>query len=392
MILLTETRPREDIARLDDAWAAPESFAFLPARGAHSRAWVEQAVAQLPAALARDHFALLTSGSTGRPKLVVGRKARADALARALHDLQDLDACAATVLALPLPYCFAFVNQWRWARALGRRLTPTAGFAEPDALRTALADARDAMLCLVGAQMPLLEGLAGAAAYPGVTRVNFAGGRFPQEKLGRLRDLVPAARVFNNYGCAEAMPRLALRDAGAADEAAIIGPPLPGVRLRAVDAQRLEFQSPYGAVGFVTDDGFRAVSDDDWIPTGDLAEPLPGGAWRLLGREGEVFKRYGEKIALPDLLAAARAVHPGEAAAFRERDPAGEEGYVLVLAPAPAPAAVRAVLGVFRDRFPRTHWPLRIEARDDLPRLANGKIDTPALKSTPGPVLWKQHL
>ena len=192
--------------------------------------------------------------------------------------------------------------------------------------------------------------------------------------------------------CAEAMPRLTLRPAEAADDAAVIGPPLPGVRLRAVDAQRLEFQSPFGAVGFVTDDGFRAVSDDDWIPTGDLAEPLPGGAWRLLGREGEVFKRYGEKIALPDILAAARTAHEGEAAAFRERDPAGEEGYVLVLAPAPDPAAVRAVLGVFRDRFPRTHWPLRIEARDDLPRLANGKIDTSALKSTPGPVLWKQHL
>ncbi|MFO1520870.1 MAG: AMP-binding protein [Kiritimatiellia bacterium] len=389
MILLTETRPREDIARLDDAWAAPESFAFLPARGAHSRAWVEQAVAQLPAALARDHFALLTSGSTGRPKLVVGRKARADALARALHDLQDLDACAATVLALPLPYCFAFVNQWRWARALGRRLTPTAGFAEPDALRTALADARDAMLCLVGAQMPLLEGLAGAAAYPGVTRVNFAGGRFPRKTRPPPRPL-PAARVFNNYGCAEAMPRLALRDAGATRTRprssarppgrapARGGRPAPGPTLR---RRRLRHRRRVP----------RRVRRRPDSPPATSPNPCPA-AWRLLGREGEAFKRYGEKIALPDLLAAARAVHPGEAAAFRERDPAGEEGYVLVLAPAPAPAAVRAVLGVFRDRFPRTHWPLRIEARDDLPRLANGKIDTPALKSAPGPVLWKQHL
>ncbi len=392
MRILVETTPREDLARLDEAWAEPDSFAFLPARGAHSRNWVEQAVAQLPPAVARDHFALLTSGSTGRPKLVVGRKTRADALARALHDLQELGPCAATVLALPLPYCFAFVNQWRWARALDRRLIATAGFAEPDALRAALMDARDAMLCLVGAQMPLLEGLADADTFPGVTRVNFAGGRFPQEKLERLRDLFPAARVFNNYGCAEAMPRLTLRPAEAAAEAAVIGPPLPGVRLRAEDGQRLEFQSPYGAVGFVTDDGFRAVSDNDWIPTGDLAEPLPDGAWRLLGREGEVFKRYGEKIALPDLLAAVRATHPGEVAAFRERDPAGEEGYVLVLSPTPDPAAVRKVLGVFRDRFPRPHWPLRIEAREQLPLLANGKTDTASLQSVPGAVLWKQHL
>ena len=112
----------------------------------------------------------------------------------------------------------------------------------------------------------------------------------------------------------------------------------------------------------------------------------------LYEQAGEVFKRYGEKIALPDILSAAAERHPGQTAAFRERDPSGEEGYVLVLAPAPDPAAVRKVLGVYRDRFPRAHWPLRIESRDDLPRLANGKIDTPALKSSPGPVLWKQHL
>ena len=118
-------------------------------------------------------------------------------------------------------------------------------------------------------------------------------------------------RVFNNCGCAEAMPRLTLRRA----EAAVIGPPLPGVWLRAGEDGRLEFQSPYAAVALVTDSGLHPVDPGDWTPAGDLAEPRPGGSWRLLGREGDVFNRYGEKIALPDLLPAAAERHPGETSA-----------------------------------------------------------------------------
>ena len=62
-----------------------------------------------------------------------------------------------TVVALPLTYSFAFVNQWLWARQLGRRLVPTPGLAAPAELGRALDGCRDAMLCLVGAQVPLLE-------------------------------------------------------------------------------------------------------------------------------------------------------------------------------------------------------------------------------------------
>ena len=73
------------------------------------------------------------------------------------------------------------------------------------------------MICLIGAQVPLLIEYYAGHVFSGVIRVHFAGGRFPAERLGDLHQIFPNAQIFNNYGCAEALPRLTLRPAEAAD-------------------------------------------------------------------------------------------------------------------------------------------------------------------------------
>ena len=272
----------------------------------------------LPADLQTGHYALLTSGSTGTPKLIVGRRERTEALVRVLHRLQELDDAAETIVTLPLTYSYAFVNQWLWSQAFKRRLILTRGLAEPDHLRERLASASQAMLCLVGAQVPLLLQHFGHESFPGVTRLNFAGGRFPQEHLTALRQLFPASRIFNNYGCAEALPRLTIRRAEDADEARVLGLPIDGVELSIDAAANLLFRSPYGAVGIVEAGTFRRVEDSDWIATGDLGERMPDGRWRLLGRTSEVFKRYGEKLSLAAIAATVNTAWTGECGFYRE--------------------------------------------------------------------------
>jgi acyl-CoA synthetase (AMP-forming)/AMP-acid ligase II len=389
----SQAGPAGDVPALDEAWRDPETFAFIPQRTAVSAQWVEAALATLPAGLQRGHFALLTSGSTGLPKLVIGARGRSEALVRALHDAQKSAEVEETLVALPLSYCYAFVNQWLWARTFGRRLVPTPGFAQPDELWKSLRQAKSAMLCLVGAQVALLERFFGAGPFGGVIRLHFAGGRFPEERLDYLRQLFPSALIFNNYGCAEAMPRLTLRQALGKSTAHDIGRPLPGIELRAApESQELSFRSPYGAVGFVDQDRkFHAITDDEWVATGDLASAEQDGSFRLLGRAGEVFKRHGEKIALPVLLGTVSQHWPGQAAFYREKDAAGEDGCVLVLAPHPAEPELRRVLKGFRDHHPRAHWPLRIESVEVLPALASGKPDTESLaKLADKQLKWKQ--
>ena len=365
--VLVERDAAADLGALRDAWAGEETFAYVPRRSAVGAAEVAAILDGLPAPLRTGHVVLLTSGSTGAPKLIVGARRRASRLARALHGAQDNEPCGQTILALPLSYSFAFVNQWVWATEHARELVPTRGLADPRALRAALEAARDAMLCLVGVQGGLLAGTFDGAAFDGVTRLHFAGGRFPQGHLPALRRLFPRAAITNNYGCAEAMPRLTLRAAEASDDASDIGVPLPGVELRADDADRLHFRSPYGAVAVHEAGALHPIAPGDWVPSGDLASPA-GDGWRLLGRANEVFKRHGEKVSLPSVLDTVGSAWNGDTGVYRTTDRGGEDGYVLVLAPTAAATDVRGVLRALRSHHARAQWPLRIETTAELPQ------------------------
>jgi acyl-CoA synthetase (AMP-forming)/AMP-acid ligase II len=379
-------------SELDAAWAAPATFALLPDRSPVDGAWVTERLRGLPEDLREHCFALLTSGSTGRPKLIVGRRDRAEALARTLHGVQGNEPCAEALVALPLSYSFAFVNQWVWARVTGRALRRSPGLADPSGLRAALARADAALLCLVGVQGALIAEQFAGEAFDGVARLHFAGGRFPQEHLERLRSIFPAAVISNNFGCAEAMPRLTYRRAEAADDAADVGWPLPGVELRTQAAGAIAFRSPFRAVAVADETGLRRLAEDDWVATGDVGEPGPDGRWRVTGRAHEVFKRHGEKVQLAAVVGAVSQAWDGELASYRDRDRRGEDGWVLVLAPAPEPPQVRPLLRLLRDRFARAHWPLRIEGVPSLPRLPNGKVDARRLAGAAATTIaWDQR-
>jgi acyl-CoA synthetase (AMP-forming)/AMP-acid ligase II len=391
--VLFEREVAADIRRLNEAWSAPATFAFVADKSGVPVEWIEEKLASMPEEYSEGHFILLTSGSTGRPKLVVGRRDRAERLVDVLHQLQESEPVREAVCALPLTYCYAFVNQWLWARQRQRRLVVTPGLAQPDRLKQSLAEATDAMICLVGAQVPLLAQYYETQAFPGVIRVHFAGGRFPQERLAEVRRLFPQAAIFNNYGCAEAMPRLTLRRGEAAPVAHHIGWPLPGVEMKSDEASRVLFRSAYGAVALVDELGFNRVDDTTWVPSGDLGREMEDGHWELLGREGEVFKRYGEKISLPQILSTIRANWRGQADCYRETDPQGEGGYVLVLSPHPAEAEVRALLKELSLKHPRTHWPLRVESLESMPLLPNGKTNREGLASHPeAQSHWRQRI
>lgn len=393
MRVLTQHYIDTDIGALASAWSGVPTFAVVPDKTGADHDFVTRWLETLPAELKTGHYALLTSGSTGTPKLIVGRRERSEALVRVLHRLQELEAATETLVTLPLTYSYAFVNQWLWSQVFKRRLVLTRGLAEPDHLRERLAASSQAMLCLVGAQVPLLLQHFGRESFPGVIRLNFAGGRFPQEQLPELTRLFPACRIFNNYGCAEALPRLTIRRAEDAGEARVLGLPIDGVELSTDGASNLLFRSPYGAVGIVEAGVFRWVADDDWTATGDLGERMVDGRWRLLGRASEVFKRYGEKLSLASIAATVNSAWSGQCGFYRETDPAGEDGYVLVLTPVADDAALRAVLHAFRAGHTRPHWPLRIEAVTAMPLMSNGKIDSAALQALPTKnVLWKQRL
>ncbi len=394
MHFIDENEIGEDITRLDKAWDDPRTFVLLPQRTSVTKEWVEHSVAHFPKVFFKKHFILLTSGSTGQPKLVVGSRERSEELARVIHDVQDNEPVKQTILALPLSYCFGFVNQWLWSRVMNRKLVMSGGFSQPDQLKKCLLEAQDGMLCLIGAQVPLLINNYGASvSFPGVIRLHFAGGIFPQNDMAAIKKFFPNARIFNNYGCAEAMPRLTCRPLEDSNEASNIGRPLPGVELKTGGDGEILFRSPYRAVGFYDDSGVRIPSDEDWLPSGDYGEKLDNNYWRIKGRSNEIFKRYGEKISIPQLFETVNAHWRGDLAFYREKDTSGEDGHVLALAPVPLEEQVQNILQAFRKNHPRPHWPLRIEGMPALPALPNGKVDTLALKGNANSkIFWRQRI
>lgn len=379
ILVIREWEALADPNLLHDLWAGAQSFALVPNHLHLGENWLDESLAVIPTEYRNGHFVLLTSGSTGEPKLVVASKHRAERLVEVIHAAQDNDPVRETIVCLPLSYSYAFVNQWVWAHHMRRRLILTQGFSRPDELRKTLETAEAAMICLVGIQVPLLLPRFGSRQFPGIIRINFAGGQFPQEQLSMLRLFFPNAEVFNNYGCAEAMPRLTIRRAEEAAVASNIGHPLPGVDLHIADNDQLEFRSPFRVVASVENNIFRAIADDEWCATGDLARPAEDDGWILLGRKSEVFKRFGEKVSLPALQSAIQRVWSGELAFYREHDSAGENGHVMVVAPHPPLDQLRSILMELRHGFTRPHWPLRVESMEELPRLPNNKVDTRAL-------------
>jgi acyl-CoA synthetase (AMP-forming)/AMP-acid ligase II len=391
--LLHEHEVDRDILRLDEAWNQPATFLYYADKSGVPTEWLEDRLSLLDNECRQNHFVLLTSGSTGKPKLVVGKRKRSEDLVSLLHKLQECEPVEEAVCLLPLTYCYSFINQWLWARQFKRRLRITEGLADPKQLKEILMTASQAMVCLVGAQVPLLVRHFPVESFGGVIRVHFAGGRFPQELLHEVQRLFPNAEVFNNYGCAEAMPRLTLRRAEVTPEASHIGWPLPGVQMRSDDYDRMLFRSVYGAIAIIDDDGFAAIDSEMWVPTGDLGRPLEDGQWEILGRANEVFKRFGEKISLPQILGLVRSHWEGHADCYREVDRQGEEGYTLVLSPVPSTEKARELLRLVSRSFPRTHWPLRVEGIPGMPLLPSGKIDRQGLSNhESATVVWRQRM
>ncbi|MGO9689948.1 MAG: AMP-binding protein [Syntrophobacteraceae bacterium] len=381
MRILSEGQISGNLSVLNQTWDEAETFALVPDRGGVTREWIAERISTIPSKYQLNHFVLQSSGSTGVPKLIVGNRGRAEMLAGLLHRIQNSEPVRQAILVLPLTYCYAFVNQWLWSRVFNRDLIQTRGFRSPDELRTILDEARDSMICLVGAQLPLFRKHLPDRSFKGISRVHFAGGRFPQDDLDFVRNLFPNASIFNNYGCAEAMPRLTIRRAEDSDNGANIGKPIDGVALKTSDEGMLLFKSPYRMVAQIDSEGFKEVTDDAWIPTGDMGTEGENGYWYLQGRANEVYKRFGEKISLAQLASSLKEVWHGEAAFYRQKDRSGEDGHVLVLSPGPSEEEVRTVLRMLRQSYARAYWPLRIESVHSLPLLANQKVDMLALAS-----------
>jgi acyl-CoA synthetase (AMP-forming)/AMP-acid ligase II len=144
--------------------------------------------------------------------------------------------------------------------------------------------------------------------------------------------------------------------------------PLPDVDVR-VEGETLCVRSPFVSAN---------ASGDDAFVTGDRAEILADGRFRLLGRVDGVVKVGGKRVALPEVESVLRAldgVSDAVVMALPSESGRGQEIVALAASQRPASDLVREL----REKLPSPAWPRRLRCVSAIPITAVGKRDRVAI-------------
>ncbi len=339
-----------------------------------------------------------TSGTTGRAKGAVftvahQRAVQALDLGPGAEDRWDGGSAmlastqfAHVGMALKLPWYLRtgstlhVLDPWRAEQALtlvAEQRMPTIGVVAPQLalmLRSELMDSLD-----LGAVTAIIAG--GAPSPPGL--VSEARARFGADYSIRY-----SSTESGGVGLGTAFD--------APDDEALhtIGRPRDGVEARVADeADRalpdgetgeLQIRSPAVMAGYWRDPEAtaRALTDDRWLRTGDLAVRRDDGCFVLAGRRTDMYIRGGYNV-FPEEVEAALSDHPAVAALAispRPDDVLGEVGVAVVV---PRDAAAPPTLDELRDhgreRIARHKLPEGIVVVDQLPLSTAAKLDRTAL-------------
>jgi acyl-CoA synthetase (AMP-forming)/AMP-acid ligase II len=251
--------------------------------------------------LNREHSGLIltTGGTTGTAKLV-------------LHDFNSLLATVPvkagrawrTMPLMRFDHIGGLDTAWR-ALAGPQLLVEPPAEITPESVAAAVARHRVEVLPATPSFLNLLL-LAGAHRNHDLTSlevVPYGAEPMPAGLLARLRAALPGAAFVERFGTSEtgALPvhtlgsGLTLRDDSA------------GYSWRVVDGE-LWIQSPARALGYLDGNAF-GLDGPGWFRTGDLAERMPDGSVRILGRREEIMNVGGEKV-FPDEVESVLLEHP----------------------------------------------------------------------------------
>lgn len=244
---------------------------------------------------------------------------------------------------------------------------------------------------LIGANGP------GRGCLPGLRRVTQAGGRMDQAALRRVAERARAEgwSFFAMYGQTEAGPRMSyVPPEEVLDWGHTIGKPIPGGAFRLIDAKgreitgtdtpgELVFTGPGVMQGYALTRADLATPSRDGpgdLATGDIAERVENGFFRIVGRASRFLKLVGMRIGLDEVEAGLRA----EGLSLRA---SGTDATGLVLfATGISAADLDAKAAALARRFCLPPHLVRGRVVDAIPLLPSGKVDYRAL------TIWAEAL
>ncbi|MEU6479755.1 AMP-binding protein [Streptomyces sp. NPDC047017] len=345
---------------------------------------------------------LTTSGSTGVPKIVPLGVEGVDAFVHWAAGAFGIGPGTTVLNYAPLNFDLCLLDVWTTLAHGGRVVLVDAEQAGNGPRLLALLDAHRPQ---VVQGVPLLYRLLTDAArdtgttLESVRHAVFTGDALPGPLLARLPHLMPAARLYNVYGCTETNDSFwyEVRDARAESGAPLpLGRPLAGVEHFLADEQgrvvegagtgELLVSTPFQADRYLG----AAAAAPAFVPpapgggarryfrTGDLVRRHPDGTLTLEGRTDRQVKVRGVRVNAQEVESVLLAhPHVTEAAVLAVPDAdAGHLLHAVVRCAAGSGLNSLTLRGHLARRLPRAALPSVLRITDDpLPRTSTGKVD-----------------
>jgi acyl-CoA synthetase (AMP-forming)/AMP-acid ligase II len=344
--------------------------------------WQASLASPEPASMHAELALLLsTSGTTGAAKLVRLSANNLQANASAIATYLGLSASDRAITALPFHYSYGMSVLHTHLLSHAALVLTEASLVDDEFWSLAREHAVTS-LALVPTQFELLEKLAfSKERLPSLRYVTQAGGKLDARLAADFAQRAQAQgwQLFIMYGQTEAGPRMSYvppEDATRWHHS--IGRPVEGGSFRLIDAAGEEitragepgaliYEGPNVMLGYaLTRSDLGNPAGPPVLETGDIAERLDNGYYRITGRASRFIKLFGLRISLDEVENTLRAE------GHRTYASGTDERLVVFLLDGADPAALRTQIAQ------RYHWPERVvevEPLDAVPLLASGKVD-----------------
>jgi long-chain acyl-CoA synthetase len=341
---------------------------------------------------------LYTSGSTGQPKGAIhGHPSVAFAMRSWAGPIMGLGREDRVLAALPLSHAFGIQGALLAPLAIGATVVLLERFTPEGAIAAILEHA----VTIFPGVATMFQRVLASPALPatGFPTLKFAlsgAAPCPWEIASAWRERI-GVRILRGYGMTELFRPISYLIADPTDLPDAVGRTAPGVRAQVVDddgrvlppgeSGELLIRTPSSMDAYRNAEAeTRAVLDEGWFRTGDLATITAEGWVRIVGRKRERILRGGYSV-FPAEVEAVLLAHPAvaEAAVVGRPDPElGEEVFaVVVLREAPA-ATPDVLIAWCRERLATYKCPRQIRITDALPKSATGKVLKRLLTETTG--------
>jgi len=331
---------------------------------------------------------LYTSGSTGRPKGTVLSHA---ALRRANESwagpVMRLTPQDVVLAALPLAHSFGLNGALLAPLLAGATVAIQERFSPEETLRAIARHGVTVLPAVATMFQRMLEVPGVSEAACSSLRLAVSGAAPCPWDLAQAWRRRTGVRIVRGYGMTELFRPISYLADDPTDLPDAIGRPVPGVEARVVDpegqaleageAGELLIRTPAAMDGYLrAEEETRAVIQDGWFKTGDLATISPEGFVSVVGRKKDLILRGGYSV-VPGEVEAALLDHPAvaEAAVVGTPHPElGEEVAAFVTLRPGARADADELVAFCRERLAAFKYPRRVSLVAELPKSATGKI------------------